>query len=657
VPALFPLATWVALAAASAGQATPPAPVLQATATPATPAKRENPLLSCQEMRARTRLFLDLHLVHKDFTEEISRRSFSKFFELLDSDRLFFTHEDLEQFKPLEDKLGNLISKKNCSFLDNINAIFLERVKERVDFLPQLLRILPAKPLSSAPPELTKKFAKNRSELDERWHQRYAQHASELAQNGFVGSISERLSRRYQKQLNSLLARSRDDTYSDYLNSFALSLDPHSAHFLPAEQDEFNSKLGNPTDGVGLTFTDESDFITIEAIAKGSSAEKSGVLKVGDELILIDKLDGTQPISPKELDASLINRIIRGKKDTKIRLTFERPVFVPQSASAASNPTPSRFEVTLTREIGRLKSILARSALVEMPSPQLGNVKLGIIKLPTFYTNLECRNRASANCQGAASDVLAEVARLKDAQANGILLDLRNNNGGDLQESIRIAGLFFSDGPVIQILDRTGVPRIQSDPDPRVSYAGPLVVLINKNTASAAEIVVAALKDHRRAIIAGDSRTFGKGTIQVIQDLSAFSPQKREGMLKITQATFYSPLGKTIQKTGVESDLTIPSPTESSVDTEAEKDFAISTTPIPTAPHMKPSNLESANISHLAKLKQMSAERISAQPELLKAKSKEAQPEDSFPPAHDPVLQEGLHILADYVLLGTKNEK
>jgi carboxyl-terminal processing protease len=252
--------------------------------------------------------------------------------------------------------------------------------------------------------------------------------------------------------------------------------------------------------------------------------------------------------------------------------------------------------------------------------------------------------------------VRTEVERLRDARVEALILDLRNNSGGDLQESIRTAGLFISSGPIVQVVDRTGTPRVQNDPDPRQSFAGPIVLLINKNSASAAEIVAAALKDHGRAVVIGDSQSFGKGTIQVIQDLNYLASKTREGMLKITQATFYSPNGSSIQKTGVTPNIIVPSPTELETDTEGSKDFVIETTPVKPAIHFKPPPAD--HELFLETLRKKSSERIMQNPafkestKMLSEKksitsNKDPAGDDVFPAPADAPLQEGLNILND----------
>ncbi len=636
----------------------PPTPAPSATISPSpspTPipaSKREKYILTCQEVRIRTRLFLDLHLLHKEFTDELSRRSFAKFFELLDPERIFLTSEDIEQFRPLEDRLNALIARKNCSFIDAINALLLERIKERSEWLTLLIakttnqklgnQSLADQPLAGQPlagQSTTKPtWAKTRLELDSKWNQRIETDTQKILKSGFSGAISERLFHRYKKQITHAANRNRDELYSDFLNGFALSLDPHSAHFLPLDQDEFNSRLGNPVDNIGLTFSDDNDTITIETITKNSPAEKAGTLKIGDKLTSIDTMDGSPVLDPSTFDIGKINRLIRGKKDTKIKLTFIRQ----------ANET---IVVVLRREYSKLKSIKVKSALADVRGH-----KIGLIRLPAFYTDLECRNRMLTSCQGSAMEVRSELDHLRENRAEGVILDLRNNNGGDLQESIRIAGLFINNGPILQIVDRTGTPRIQMDPDPRISFSGPVLVLINKNSASASEIVAAALKDYGRAIIVGDTRTFGKGTIQVIQDLSSPIAHTREGMLKITQATFYSPNGQSTQKKGVESDIIIPSLTENEVETEAEKDFAIDWSEIPPVPGFK--KLQTNTSTEVARLREKSIERISKnqafQEMINRVKDKnthtswkESFADENLSSGSDFQMQEAMEILAD----------
>lgn len=545
---------------------------------------KERGFLTCPEVRSRINLFLDLHIRFRDFNDELSRRSFSKLFELLDPEKNYFLSSDIDSFQPVADRLDDLIQRGNCSFIDGIHKLFIERVKDRAGKLGSVLDMAQAQAIQAGVSDQGKQnllWAKNTTELDERWLKKSLADGSKIREIGATSFPTQRLLRRYQRASNRILSQTHDELLSAFLNAFALSLDPHSAHFLPPAQDEFNSHLGVPLDGVGLILTDDEDVIAVESIEKDGPADKSNKIKRNDQIISLDNLDGTPPIDVSQHDAIKVGRLLRGKKGSKIKLDFQRPATV-------SLPF-EKYSVVLTRDTTRLKSISVRSELVKLRTH-----KIGVLKLPSFYTDAECGNRIIANCHGATAETRTEIEKLKKDGAEGLVLDIRNNSGGDLLESIRFTGLFVGKGPILQSVDRSGTPRIQSDPDPRIQFTGPLVVLVNKNSASASEIVTAALKDYARAIVVGDSRTFGKGSIQIIQDLSSQQSRMRLGMIKITQAKFYGPSGNSTQNKGVASDIVIPSKTESEVETEDKKEYVLDWDHIKAAPGFKPiANIES----------------------------------------------------------------
>ncbi len=564
--------------------------------TISTSAPKERFLLSCSEVRSRVNLFLDLHIRFNDFSDELSKRSLSKLFEVLDPEKNFFISSDIESFSPLADRLDGLILRGNCAFIDSIHKVFTERVRDRLEKVEAQIEF-------ASKQEITQKsltfshntvWGKTNTELDDKWLQKIRLDGAKIRKNTLAEFPKARLLRRYQRSLTRLLSQNHDEVFSHFLNAFALSLDPHSGHFLPAAQDEFSSHLGIPLDGVGLTLTDEEDVIAVESIEKDSPADRSKQIRVGDVLLSVDTLEESPPQDVSKFDVLRINRMLRGKKGTKVKLEFTR------------RPTPplanSVYHVTLVRDSSRLKSIKIKSEILT-----LRGRKIGLLRLPSFYTDSECSNRVISNCHGASAETRTEIENLKKEKIEGIVLDLRNNSGGDLQESIRFAGLFLGKGPILQAVDRSGIPRIQSDPDPRVQFTSPLVLLVNKNSASASEIVTAAFKDYSRAIVVGDSRTFGKGSIQVLQDLTPPLGKTRAGMIKITQAKFYGPKGNSTQNRGVDSDITIPSLSESEVETEDKKDFVLEWDQIRIAPGFR----SLGNLSDLIKIiRKKSEERI-----------------------------------------------
>jgi carboxyl-terminal processing protease len=558
-------------------------------------------VLNCEQVRSRIGQFLDIHYLFRSFDQKLSERTFDRTFEVLDPAHLYFVESDIKAFEPNRSKLHELVSQKKCDFIDEVFAKYKELVTERTAKVQEVLK----GPFDFEADEVlstgTPKLLADRAQLDEQWRKRLKFQVMNFMGTESEEKARERLQKRYSLQLESLKSQTTDDAYSNFLNAFATAMDPHSSHFLPEDQEDFNIRLGNRLEGIGATLKEEDGYISVTALVAGGAAERDGRLQIGDKIVAVDP-GGAVPgwTDVVDMDLSKAVRLIRGPKGTTVKLLLLRK----------TEDGSKRLNIEIVRDSVMLTASRAKGGVLE-----LNGRKVGIVRLPSFYTDFNCRARNVTTCNGAASDVLQEIEKLSQQKVEGIVLDLRNNGGGDLQESILLSGLFIPEGPVVQTVDRRRVSRSLDDEDSKVYYSGPLVVYINKYSASASEIVSGALQDYGRAVIVGDDHTFGKATVQIIQELSGTQGRSSDGALKVTQSKFYRPSGKSNQVAGVESDIVIPSLLSATDLGERENKLALEQDRTKPAPEFAPLEDLSSKISDL---KTRSAERIKASADFAK---------------------------------------
>lgn len=563
-----------------------------------------NPLLTCREVRNRVDVFLQNHYVYRTFDKELSRRTYGKFFETLDPGKFYFLKSDLAQFAKNEDKIDEQIAKADCTIINEIHQVFLTRVKERSAYADSLL----AKPfVFNVDEDMSvgkQDWATDVVQLNDRWRKRIKFQVMTMKDPDGEPKARERLKRRYDQIRKNYEEMSSDEVHNLFINAFSLSLDPHSTHLLPVEQEDFNIRLGNQLEGIGATLQEVDGYITVQALIAGGAAQRDGRLKVGDKIVAVDSGDGQGTVDLIDMELSKAVRLIRGKKGTRVVLQVLRK----------SDQGTERITIPIIRDAVKIASAEAKGESVEV-----GGKKLGVVRLPAFYTDFTCRARFARDCGGAASHVLRELKKLSAAKVEGVILDLRNNGGGDLGESIQLSGLFIEEGPIVQTVDRKRSRRPLMDSDPAQQYAGPLVVLINKHSASASEIVSGALQDYRRAVIVGDSHTYGKATVQVVQEIPGTDGRQSNGALKITQQKFYRPSGRSNQEIGVQADITIPSMLEASDVGERDNDYVLKNDAIHQAPGFRViGKVESL----IPTLDQASKERVAKSKEFSELKEK-----------------------------------
>lgn len=364
--------------------------------------------------------------------------------------------------------------------------------------------------------------------------------------------IIEKLTRRYNRSLRTLKQYEPDEVLQLYLDSLAHAYDPHSNYFGKSELDSFSISMNLTLFGIGATLQSEDGYTVIRNVVPGSPAEKSKQIKVGDKIVAVAQGDDGEWVDVVDEKLKRVVEQIRGPKGTKVRLTM-----IPTGGDGSA-----RKLVTIVRDEVKLEDSEAKAKIVEMPRPDGSTSRIGVIDLPSFYANFAVGVGARATVRKSTTvDVAKLLEKLMEEKVEGVILDLRRNGGGSLEEAVNLTGLFIKTGPVVQVKEYNGRVVQDDDNDPAVLYDGPLMVLTSRFSASASEIVAGALQDYGRAIVVGDITTHGKGTVQTIQELGMLLPQDgglHPGAVKLTIRKFYRASGESTQLKGVVPDIVLP---------------------------------------------------------------------------------------------------
>ncbi len=367
--------------------------------------------------------------------------------------------------------------------------------------------------------------------------------------------IVETLTRRYTRNSNFYRDMDRDDVLEVYLTSLAHVYDPHTDYMGPPQAENFAIGMNLSLFGIGAVLQSDMEGYCKIAELKPGPAMNSKKIKVGDRIVAVAQ-SNTPPVDVVDMNLNKIVQLVRGPKGSEVRLTV-----------VSADSTSDRREVTLIREEIKLDDQAAKAKVIDYPTGGGKTMRIGVIDLPTFYVPMDTGSGRRPMDEGAAhytsKDVALLLAKLKAENVQGIILDLRRNGGGSLEECVKLTGLFIKDGPVVQVAGPGGMPFLDEDKDTRIQYDGPLIVLTSRFSASASEILAGALQDYNRALIVGDLSTHGKGTVQQLNPLRMWIPEdsmtNNPGTLKITKAKFYRASGASTQLKGVVSDIVLPS--------------------------------------------------------------------------------------------------
>jgi carboxyl-terminal processing protease len=551
------------------------------------------------------RLLEEGHYNHQALNDEMSRKFLRTYLELLDFSHLFFTQQDVEA---LNAKYGTSIDDDvllgNLKPAYEIYALYMKRVDERVAKIKEQLK-QPVDFKSDAAIEMTRQKAawpKEEAEADQLWRGRVT---SELLQEHLsehpIEPGPQAVARRYDRLARNVHEEDKDEQMKLFLDALAQTYDPHSEYLSKADLKNFSINMGLSLVGIGAMLRTEDGYAKIESLVPGGPAQVDGRLKVGDRITAVGQ-GNSEYVDVRDMRLDKVVEMIRGKKGTHVRL-----LVIPSDATDPSK----RKNVELVRDEIKLKDQEARADIIIKKDENGDPVKLGWLTLPSFYADMDKHQKSTTR------DVLALLRRLKKENIGGLVVDLRRNGGGSLEEAISLTGLFLKSGPVVQTKGSNGNIVISSDPDPGIAYSGPLVVLTSRQSASASEIFAAALQDYGRAVVVGDKNTFGKGTVQTILEIGRFtsllgSRSQDDGALKLTIQKFYRVAGGSTQLHGVASDIVLPTLTDLPEFGESALKNCLPYDEVAKARYTKWSDVHSLFIDEL---KRRSAERVQHDPE------------------------------------------
>lgn len=490
------------------------------------------------------------HYHKKPLDDTLSSSMFDSYLKSLDPNRSFFLDEDIQKFSRYRYKLDDALLKSELKPAFDIFKIYRNRVKQRINYAVLELE-------NEFDFEIDEEYlfdrrellwAANVDELNEIWRKRVKNDMLNLLLTGKEETeIKETLRKRYQRIYTSTYQLNSNDIFQTFVNAYTTSIEPHTSYFSPRTSENFDISMRLSLEGVGAVLRNENDYTLIQKIIPGGPADLSKKLHSKDKIIGVGQGESGEIIDVIGWRLDDVVELIRGPKGTVLRLEI-----IP----GKTGNEDLNMIVTLTRNKIKLEESASKSKVIELPGLDR---KIGVIDIPTFYVDFAAQAKGDSDYRSTSKDVRKLITDLNKQGVEGIIIDLRANGGGSLSESLALTGLFIKEGPVVQTKNSSGEIDINNDPDPSLFYAGPLAVLVDRNSASASEIFAGAIQDYRRGIIIGEP-TFGKGTVQNIVDLNHFikNPQEEHGKLKTTIAQFFRVSGGSNQNKGVIPDIIFP---------------------------------------------------------------------------------------------------
>lgn len=500
------------------------------------------------------------HYEPKDINDDFSVSVFEDFIDIIDPTKRYFLEDDIREFEQYKFTIDDQIKNTDISFFNLVHERLMQRMEEAKAIYKEVL----AQPFDYSSNETIdidyeqQPFVASRSELRERWRKqlKYATigtYDSKLSKRA-AGEGDEALAEPLSPEEAEVAAREntrqtldeffdfvddleRKDWFVQYLNTIVDEFDPHTYYFAPEDKDKFDISMSGKFEGIGARLQKRPEGAKIVEIISGGPVWRDQQLEVGDEILKVGQ-DGEPPVNIVGMRLDDAIKLIKGPKGTVVDLTVRKVDGTIE-------------DISITRDVVELEESYAKSATVIK-----SDRRFGIINLPKFYVDFEDYTE-----RNAATDVAKEISRLKDEGIEGLVLDLRDNGGGSLKTVVEMAGLFIKDGPVVQVRSSGKDKDIYEDKDERIQWDGPLVILVNELSASASEILAAAMQDYRRAVVIGSKQTFGKGTVQNVIPLENIVRGNEHGDLgaiKLTTQKFYRINGGSTQLEGVKSDVVVP---------------------------------------------------------------------------------------------------
>lgn len=479
--------------------------------------------------------------------DTLSNRVFKRYLDEIDPLRIYFLSADIKEFEPLRNTLDDALIQGDVTPAFKIYNRYQSRLAQRLVFLINRIEGGP-KNLNLEQDEFIETDRKNapwpssRAELEDLWLKALKNEVVNMRLDGKTASeITDTLSKRYKNQLKKVSQTMSEDVFQAFMEALTTSYDPHTQYFSPRSSENFNINMSLSLEGIGAMLSMDNEYTKVVHLIPAGPADKSGQLKPNDRIIGVGQGTEGEIVDVIGWRLDDVVDLIRGPKDTVVRLK------IMPAHSADEHQTKV---IRLIRSTVQLEEQAASKDMIEIARGG-HTYRIGIIDIPTFYLDIRAMNAGSDDYKSTTRDVRHILNQLASQKVDGIVIDLRDNGGGSLQEANTLTGLFIKRGPTVQIRYTEGGTDVLSDSDSRISYAGPLAVCINRLSASASEIFAGAIQDYGRGIIIGEN-SFGKGTVQTLVSLS-------RGQLKITTAKFYRISGESTQNRGVMPDILYPS--------------------------------------------------------------------------------------------------
>lgn len=547
------------------------------------------------------------HYNDVELNDALSAQIYSHFLEQLDSGKAYFTQADIERFQPFRTRLDDDLKQGNLEAAFAIYNLYQQKVQSRIQQQLDALNHYPDDYQFSRTDTLLidrekLPWASNDAELDLLWDKRLENSLLSLKLSGkTLPEAKKTLQRRFENQLNRISQTRSEDVFQVYMNAYTQLYDPHTQYQSPRNTETFNIRMKLSLEGIGALLQSEDEFTRIVSLVPGGPADQQGELQPSDRIIGVGQGEDGEIVDVVGWRLDEVVDLIRGPKDSTVRLQL-----IPADAQDNSQTKV----VSITRNTVKLEDQAAQKSIITLDDKGTSR-KIGVIDIPAFYVDFEAWRQGNQNYRSTTRDVLRLINELQSEQIEGLIIDLRNNGGGALQEANSLVGLFIEQGATVQVRNAGGRVDILGDPDSAVAYSGPLAVLVNRFSASASEIFAGAIQDYQRGVVIG-SQTFGKGTVQSVSPLE-------HGQLKLTRAKFYRISGESTQHMGVIPDISLPSMVDQSQVGESALEFALPWDKVKAVPYREYTPLQ----IWLPELRRQHEQRLQTDPELVYLKARQ----------------------------------
>ena len=516
------------------------------------------------------------HYNHVSIDDELSSKVLDFYIENLDRNRMYLLASDIAYFERYRYELDDIVKSKPLDPVYEMFEVYQTRVRERLEFaLAQLETEADfSTDLDYQFDRTDEPWAADTQVLDEIWRKRVVNDALSLAlEDEPWEKIQEVLTKRYKGFIKRMNQVNNDDVFERFMNTFAHAVDPHSSYLSPRNADEYRIAMSLSYVGIGATLQTEDDFVRIVNIIRGGPADFDGTLKRDDRITAVAQGPEGDFVDVIGWRLDDVVDLIRGPKQSVVRL---------QIIPANSVPGSPKEVIQLTRGAVKLEEQAAKSDIVKVPR-EGREWSIGVIEVPGFYRDYRALTNGDTNFTSVTKDVKQLISELEEEGIDGLIIDMRGNGGGHLTEATALSGLFIDNGPIVQLRNSVDVsrspPQRLDDPDPvaRVAYNGPLVVLVDRFSASASEIFAGAIQDYARGVIVGQ-QTFGKGTVQNLYSLDQYfrsEDEKGFGQLTLTIGKYYRVTGESTQHRGVYPDIELPSNIDPEIVGESARENAL----------------------------------------------------------------------------------